>query len=70
MTTQDIELIQTITKAVENFNNSPWIDFGEPMDVRDCIVRAVDVGTTIVLEEIRREDIRLFHKEEAACGML
>ena len=70
MTSQDIELIKTITTAVENFNNYPWIDLGEPMDIKDSIVRAVDVGEAIVLEEIRREDIRLHHKEEALCGCL
>ena len=70
MTSQDIKLIKVITKAVEQFNSSPWVDLGEPMVVKDCIVRAEDVGIDIVLEEIRREDIRLFHREEGLCGCL
>ena len=59
-----------ITEAVATFNTSPWIDLGEPMNVRDCIVRAEEVGMHMVLEEIRREDIRLFHKEESMCGSI
>lgn len=60
--------IDKVTAAVENFNSSSWVDLGEKYDVLDEIKRAMEVGLEQVLEEIRREDIRLFHTEEALCG--
>ena len=67
MTVQDREEVQT---AVHNFNNSPWIVFGDPMITQDVVARAEEVGKEMVLEEIRRQDIRAFHAEEAACGCI
>ena len=60
--------IKKVTAAVKDFNNSPWIDFGSPYDLKSTLAHAEEVGVKKVLAYIRREDINLFHREEAANG--
>ncbi len=62
--------IKKVTSAVKDFNNSPWVGFGSPYDLETTLSHAEEVGVKKVLDYIRREDIRLYHKEEASAGML
>ena len=57
-----------ITSAVKDFNNRPWVDLGSPYDLKVTLSHAEEVGVKVVLDYIRREDIRLFHKEEGQMG--
>ena len=60
--------LDDIKKAVNDFNNSPWIDLGSPYELEETLERARDKGIDVILNEIRRADIKLFHTEEAKCG--
>ena len=62
--------LKKLELAVDNFNSSPWVDLGTPLVFRDVVKRANDIGVEQTLKEINREDIRLFHKEEALSGMI
>ena len=62
---------EIIKQAVNSFNQSSWVDvFEAHINVDEIIKQAEKNGTKTVLESIRREDIRLFHKEEALCGCI
>ena len=57
-----------VKNAVHSFNNSPWIIEGNEYNLEDTIQRAKDEGINVILNGIRRADIKLFHAEEARCG--
>ena len=62
-----------IVKAVRKYNSSPWVfsnDEYSKEDIKAFIEIAKKEGVQCVLETIRRQDIYLFHKEEAVCGCI
>jgi len=56
-----------VENAVKNYNSSPWNDFDQ-MNLEEVLCIAEDDGAEQVIYDIRRCDIRNFHKEEAECG--
>lgn len=56
---------ETITQAVQGYNNSPWVFEEDKYDVEFYINS--DISAEEIVEMMRRADISAFRAEEAAC---
>ena len=57
-----------IINTVNSYNNSPWIELGSPYNLEKTLKRAETEGVEVILQQINRADIALFHAEEGLCG--
>jgi len=62
--TPDHTIDPKIVKAANDYNQSPWVNYGQPIQPEEF----KNVPVEEALESIRRADIANFHREEGACG--
>lgn len=61
---QKTEVDPRVEEAVANYNESPWAQYGRPLNA----YAYADVPVEEALADIKRRDSVNFHREEAACG--